>query len=192
MTRLDALANKVDELYRKPKSGADPFIQWGYLNHLLVVAKFARDIAILKSANEEVCVAGALLHDIADTAMSRFHKNHEEKSLEMARTLLAETGFSGTEIAEIVNEVIVPHSCRDVLPTKLEGKVLATADALAHFETDFYLYFAWENLGGEDYLAFKKWTLQKIEKDFNRKIFFDDTREKTRPNYEAIKRMFSK
>ena len=78
------------------------------------------------------------------------------------------------------------------MPTTLEGKVMATADGLAHFLTDFYPLFCWRHYGPQDdYAVFKAWMLGKMEKDFTKKLFFDDVKQQVLPRYEALKLIFS-
>lgn len=192
MNRLDVLKQKVEELYTSKRPDADAWIDWGYRNHVLVVAKIAENIAKTQNANVEFCVAGALLHDIADAVMARNRPEHETESLMIADNLLQESGFNIDEADHIIREIIKPHSCDPELPTILEGKVVATADGAAHFMTDFYLLFCWRHYGPQDdYQDFKKWVLRKIEKDYTKKMFFEDIKTEIKPYYEAIKLLYS-
>ncbi|MBA3723754.1 MAG: HD domain-containing protein [Candidatus Levybacteria bacterium] len=190
--RLEKVKKEVEALYTYQHPNADQWNVWAYLNHVQVVAKNAERIAQEQNANIEHCVSGALLHDIADAVMTRFSKGHEKESLRIANEILEKSGYTDQERNFIVNEIIAPHSCSHTIPTALEGKVLATADAMAHFQTDFFLYFAWQHLGGKDLSELKKWVLIKIEKHFNKKIFFEEYRKEVEPKYKAIKLLFSK
>ena len=192
MHKLETLRRAVEELYTANNPNADEWIDWAYKNHVLFVANLAEKIAIKQQAKTELVVAGALLHDIADAVMARESSSHEDKSLEMAAKLLQESGFAPSETNFIVNEIIKPHSCYEpLLPTTLEGKVMATADGAAHFLTDFYPLFCWRHYGPkDDYQAFKDWMRAKMEKDFTKKLFFDDIKEEVRPRYEALKLLF--
>lgn len=68
---------------------------------------------------------------------------------------------------------------------------MATADGAAHFLTDFYPLFCWRHYGPkDDYAAFKSWMQAKMEKDINKKLFFDDIKQEVLPRYEAIKTAF--
>ncbi len=73
----------------------------------------------------------------------------------------------------------------------MEAKVLSTADALSHFTTDFYLVMCWNHYLFEDLNAYKEWVLEKIERDLNNKIFFEEYREIAKPHYQSIKTLFS-
>lgn len=70
--------------------------------------------------------------------------------------------------------------------------MLATADALAHIDTDFYVYATWAQSSQKTLAQCKEYALGKVERDLNDKICFDDIREQARPNYEAIKNVFSR
>jgi 5'-deoxynucleotidase YfbR-like HD superfamily hydrolase len=193
MKKLDTLRQNVETLYTANNPEADVWTDWSYKNHVLFVAKLTEKIAVAQHANVEQAVAGALVHDIADAVMGRKNPEHKAKSLAMADELLRESGFSKDETDFMVDEIIKPHSCYEpLLPTALEGKVMATADGAAHFLTDFYPFFCWRHYGPEpDYQVFKDWMLRKIEKDFHKKLFFDDVKQEVLPHYEALKLVFS-
>lgn len=192
MQRLDHLRKKVELLYTSKDSNPNTWDGWAYKNHVLVVADYAEELAQSNNANVELVVAGALLHDIADAVMDRHTPGHETESLKMAREILMNSGYNESEIIMIIDEIIKPHSCNEIMPKILEGKVLAAADGAAHFTTDFYLFFCWQHYGpAEDYQKFKDWVLKKIEKDFTKKMFFADVKNDIRPQYEALKLIFS-
>ncbi len=193
MQKLDILRQRVQKLYTADNPEADAWIDWGYENHVLVVAGLAEKIATAQHAKVELAIAGALLHDIADTVMARKNPEHETESLNLAEKLLKESGFSTEDTAFVVNEIIRPHSCKELMPTATEGKVMATADGAAHFLTDFYPLFCWRHYGPQDdYQIFKAWMLGKMEKDFHKKLFFEDVRQQVLPRYEALKLVFSR
>jgi putative nucleotidyltransferase with HDIG domain len=190
MNRLETLRKLVHECYIAPGPNAAAWIGWAYPNHVLKVTEITEQLAQKYGANIEQAVAGALLHDIADTVMSRFNPDHEKQSLHIAKDLLGKAGFNWLESRFILDEIIGPHSCKEILPAAQEGKVMATADSMAHFLTDFYPHFLWQHYGPGEYEPFKAWVLKKIYKDFTRKIFFDEEREAIRPRYEAIETFF--
>jgi putative nucleotidyltransferase with HDIG domain len=190
MSKLDDLRSLVHECYTAPGPNADVWIGWAYPNHVLKVAETTQQLAQKYGANIEQAVAGALLHDIADSIMPRASTDHEKQSLHMAKELLGKAGYSWLETRFIIDEIIGPHSCNDTMPTTQEGKVVATADGMSHFTTDFFPHFSWQHYGPGEYEPFKAWALQKSYKHFTRKIFFDDEREQVRPKYEAIEAFF--
>lgn len=177
MTRLETLKKKVAELYESKLESRDPWTDWMYPNHVLVVADNAAKLAEKYDANVELATVAALLHDFADYRMHRSQLNHEEESLKDARAIMTECGYSAEEIELVVEDAIRFHSCHNgQKPKSKEGLVLATADALAHFQTDFYLFALHTHLTNSSLEKIKDWALQKIDRDLYSKISFDDER----------------
>lgn len=193
MERLQKLEQRVKELYEEDSPNRTEWASWLADNHVFVVADYATELAKSYGANEELARVAALLHDIADVKMKRSDETHEAESLRMARELMQEAGYSEEEIKLVVDDAIRYHSCYgDERPASKEGKILATADSLAHLKTDFYI-FATQALGRENTLEeIKDWVLKKIDRDLNNKILFDDVREEAMPDYKLIKELFSR
>jgi putative nucleotidyltransferase with HDIG domain len=194
MERLQKLEEKVKSLYQEKTPNRDDWTDWLADNHVFVVADFATDLALKYNANEELARAAALLHDIADVKMERKNEQHEEESLSIARELMRKTGYKDDEVNLVVDDAIRYHSCHgDERPESVEGKILSTADSMAHLKTDFYIYATWAF--GYDHRTLevvKAWALKKIERDLNNKMFFDDVRQELVPDYERIKELFSR
>lgn len=193
MDKLEKLKSKVATLYETKVPGRAEWADWLYDQHVPAVAAYAREIAKTHGADPELAEAAGWLHDIADMKMSRKDEGHEQESLRIAREVMEECGYSEEQVALVVDDAIRLHSCYEgKRPESPEGQALATADALAHIKTDFYI-FASLMLGRELSLeGLKRWTLDKLDRDFNTKICFDDVRESTRADYEVIKNLFSR
>lgn len=193
MERLQKLEEKVKALYKQENPNRAEWAGWLADNHVFVVADYATELAKKYKADEELARAAALLHDIADVKMQRSNEKHEEESLKMARSLMQEVGYDDDDIKLVVDDAIRYHSCHgEERPKSLEGKILSTADSLAHLKTDFYVFATWA-FGRDSTLAeVKAWTLKKIERDLNNKMFFDDVRNDVLPDYERIKELFSR
>jgi putative nucleotidyltransferase with HDIG domain len=193
MARFDDLARKVATLYAEKQAGHSTWNDWLYPNHVLVVTENAKLVAERVGADVELSQVAALLHDIADIKMNRSNPDHEAESLNIAREIMTDSGYSDDEIALVVEDAIRYHSCYgDNRPKSKEGLVLATADSLAHLQTDFYVFATWEFGKTESLEEVKSWTLAKIERDLYSKISFDEIREEARPDYEMIKKLFSR
>lgn len=194
MARLDDLWHKVESLYNEKQGGRSDWADWLYPNHVVIVTNNAKAVAEREGANVELSQVAALLHDIADYKMERDNPEHETESLKIARELMKKSGYTDEEVALVVDDAIRYHSCHgNERPKSKEGLVLATADSLAHLQTDFYVYATWAKGGESEPLEdVKEWALKKIERDLNNKISFDDVREEVRPDYEMIKKLFSR
>lgn len=182
---------EVQNLYLNSKR---EMAKWMWKNHVQFVAERAQKLAIKYKADKNLCVYGALLHDLGDVWMEREDDQFELKSKEEATKILQNTGLPHHKIEVIITEVIKPHSCYpNNTPTLLEGKILATADALAHLATPFYLSLY--NMGLPKHIPrkeFSAWVIQKIKRDFFSKIFFEDERTKVERNYKILIGKFSK
>lgn len=168
--------------------------KWMWSNHVNWVKDKARAIAQKYGANEEKVTVAALLHDIADARYERAEPEFEEWSNNTAREILTSSGFSADEVDEVMNVIIKPHSCRaGNLPTTLEGKVLATADALFHLQTSFFAILCYKNRPEKtnSFEEWQEWFKEKVARDFSNKIFFEEEREAARADYNALVRVFT-
>jgi HD superfamily phosphodiesterase len=186
-TKLEHL---VEQLYESKDPNRDGWADWLYVNHVIWTANKAEGLAKRFNIDPQLSRAAALLHDISDAKIERQNSGSEELSLTLARDLLRQAHFDEATIVLLVDDALRYHSCRNgEKPSSDVGKVLATADALAHFQTDFYPFAFSSKLFG-DYNKLKAWSAQKIAKDFNNKIFFDEVREEARPQFETLKLLF--
>lgn len=158
-----------------------------YLNifdfHLLGVEKWAKELLKeLPEADEEVVMLGVWLHDLQ--RIRGLEGDHAEVGAIEAEKVLKQFGYSD-EIIEHVKEMVLAHRCDDdLLPQTLEGKILASADAMSHYFNDFYLGLAIS--GKRDLPSFKKWALEKLDRDYNKKIFFDFARKKIEKRHRVL------
>lgn len=191
MSHIEKLRVAVGGLYQQKSPERDDWADWLYVNHVLWVAAKSRELAEKYGADADLAEAAALLHDIADATMPRKSENHEAESLRIARDLLHELGYDDKHIALIVDDADKLHSCHEGnKPASVEGLVLATADAMAHFQTGFYAFAVWK-MGKRDLDDIRAWVLAKLERDFNDKISFDDEHEEVRAAYETLRQLFS-
>lgn len=191
MQRIEELEKRVRVLYEEKNPNRADWSDWLYNNHVFVVTETAGVLAKRFNANEELSRASAMLHDIADTTMNRFDEAHGGESLRIARELMSRSGYTEEEISLVVDDAIAFHSCHnEQKPQSLEGQVLATADALAHFQTDFYDFATREIRDTMLTDDVQNWVLGKTERDFNAKICFDEIREEVRPDFERIRENF--
>lgn len=192
MNRSEKLEQLVKDLYEKNDPNRDEWTNWLYPNHVLVVGDNAIKLAKRYNAPVDQCRAAAILHDIADVVTSRFDPHHEEESLNIAHRLLSNAGFNNEDIITIVDDALKFHSCRDdKKPTSHVGKILATADALGHLNTNFYTYTTQNLMPGRPEYWKRAWAAKKISRDYYDKIAFDEVRKETKSNFEKLSALFS-
>lgn len=190
-SRIYTIKELVDTLYLSQHPERDSWADYLFEHHIYLVAEQSVLLARRFWWREDIVYAWALLHDIADATMSRFDVRHQSECLSIAQDFLTRAGFSEDEMT-IVHDILVHHSCRDILPQTQEGRIMATADAIVHLTSDFYAHALTTKLQRwamrEDV---SNWALPKIERDFYTKIFFDQVREEVRGDYEKVKNLFN-
>lgn len=168
--------------------------KWMWQNHTQAVADKSKELAKKYSANIELTYCAALLHDLGDSEYERGHPDFDTWSLNTSSQILKKVGFGKAEADEVIKAVRT-HSCHNGnLPTTLEGKILATADAMWHYQTSFFAEICYMNKpnSANNYQQWQEWFNEKIERDYRIKIFFDDERLAVKPDYEALKKVFGK
>ena len=190
MSRINDLETKVQTLYAQKNPNRADWADWLWKGHVLSVARYASEFSGRFDADAELSRAAALTHDIADAKMKRDDPEHGNVSLEIGRSLMRECGFSSRDIAIVIDDAVRYHSCRgNKQPKSTVGKVLATADAVAHFKTDFYEFAKKAFRMPEQEM--KKWVLEKIDRDLYKKVFFDEIKKELKPDYDRIKAKFA-
>lgn len=187
--RLESIKEEIKNLH--DQSNNECLRTWFFEGHVLLTAKNAQEIADKVGANAEISVLAALFHDIARTWDINDEPALMDQSLIKAEEIMKKYNYTNHEV-EQVKQAVETHSCREKLPETEEGKVLATADALAHLLSDFYFilpFNGWLN-AADDFVGYKNWLLEKIERDLHKKIFYSEYRTKAQPKYEAIKTIF--
>lgn len=174
--RVEVLTAKVRALYELQSPSRADWSDWLYKDHVFVVAQYSHRLARKYKANADLVRAAGMLHDVADAVMSRFNPEHKEASERIARDFLRESGFSEKEIRIVVDDAIARHSCRGGnAPQSLEGKIVATADAMAHLATNYYAiahqYLLKE---GKTEKEAQEWMAIKKKRDFEDKLLFPD------------------
>lgn len=153
--------------------------------HVKPVVEYSKQMATKYSADLEVVWLGALLHDIARLEDA---EPHDEIGSEKAFKILIENGFN-QDIAEKVKNVVLKHRCRKYPPEALEEKIVASADAMAHFLPPFYFWIGKYSSNNFSEIVGKN--NKKIERDYNEKIFFDDEKKMVEKQYLILKDWFN-
>lgn len=96
--------------------------------------------------------------------------NHDLEAARLARQVLAQKGFD-KKLIDLVYEVCKLHRCEEFKPKSIEGKILATADAMSHFPDGFYLRLLHKWGKTIDYSVAKKDSLTKWKGTFKKRFF---------------------
>jgi len=179
-------------LYLKKEVSRADWADWLFQNHIFVVSDYAEKLATQFEASKDLVVASSILHDIADAVMARENPKHEEESNKIAEEFLKKCDFNEEEIEIIVYDAIRFHGCKNgETPKTLVGKVMASADAVAHLKSKFYDYALETLQKNESMEEIRDWALPKIERDYKNKIFFDEVRKEVKIDYDRVKSLFN-
>jgi predicted hydrolase (HD superfamily) len=191
MDKQALVFTQVEALY---KNSSRMMGAWMWNNHVQWVANKARELAIKYAADVDKVYCAALLHDLGDCVLNRSDAEFNARSERKAVEILQNADFSPDDIEDVMSNIIGPHSCRPGnLPSTQEGKVLATADAMFHLQTSFFLMLCYMNRPEhtETYEDWQEWFVEKIERDFNHKIFFEEEKDEVKDDYEALIKVFT-
>ncbi|MHA1540834.1 MAG: HD domain-containing protein [Alphaproteobacteria bacterium] len=184
------MTSKIDEIKKFiKKSCLKSKVPFLWESHLKIVEKNA--LWLLESfpeAEKETVMLGVYLHDTQHIFFPKNETEHEEIGSQEAERILRKFQYDEVIIKK-VKEAIISHSCGEVIPKTLEAKILATADGMSHFTTDFY-FLIWKEYSFDDLEEFKEWALKKIEHDYNKKLFFDSAKKIIEPKYKIFKNFF--
>jgi HD superfamily phosphodiesterase len=171
MTHIEKLEQLAKERYQKKDPNRDSWSDWMYENHVLDVADYAEKLAKRFNTSPDICRAATILHDIADSEMSRDNPMNEKESILIAERLLQESGFSESEREDILSDALPFHSCHgDERPKTLTGKILATADALSHLNSEFYSYFNSALSSERTEVESRQSVRGRLQRDFEKKM----------------------
>jgi len=179
--KIQQLEDEIRELCKNHKEEVKRAF-WDF--HIKPVIEISKEMAEKYDADIEVVWLSAILHGIARL---NDEDPHDEIGAKKAEEILNSKGFS-EEMIKKVSRGILTHRCRKYLPENLEEKILASADAISHFKVPFYLWHF--KFSQNKYVDIFSKNLEKIDRDFNEKIFFADEKEMIRKEYEVLIKWF--
>ena len=182
--------NKLKKIKQIVKKECDEFMganNWFYENHLLAVEKAAKFLLNnLPKANREVVLLGVWLHDLQ--RVRNIKGDHQKIGAREAEKVLKDLNYDAKTISK-VKEIILSHACYSIFPKTLEGKILASADAMSHYGSDFYLRIVMTyDISIKNY---NKWALEKLDRDYNKKIFFPFAKKKIESRHRSLMKVFT-
>ena len=152
--------------------------------HVESVVKYSESLAKKLGADIEVCVLAAWLHDIAKIDKGPKGRHHV-RGAEEAERILKNFKYSDDVISKVKHCVLCHSSDDSFVPVSLEAKIVASADALAHFDNFLLLvhhYFVSKNLS---LVECKEKLLKKYDKSWN-KLLLPEAREIAKSKFDSI------
>jgi uncharacterized protein len=152
-------------------------------NHVLNVVKYSRILAEKLNIDSEVVEIAAYLHDIMK--IEGCYEKHHVLGSEKAITILTALNYPVEKI-EIVRKCILTHSSDQTYPPEsIEEKIVASADALAIFDTFLAMTYVVYNLKKMSIEEGRKWLLNKYAVAWGKLI--PEAQEIAQEKYEKIK-----
>jgi uncharacterized protein len=156
-----------------------------YKLHFIPVFEYSMKLAEITGANKEVVELAAWLHDLGRVKFGP--EDHHKTGAVEAEKILRNFGYP-EETIKHVKECILTHRSmeRDEPPRTIEAKIIASADAMAHYDTIPWLLV----------LKFKKtgnlkesveWVLEKVNRGWEKKILIPEGKDMIKEKYKAAK-----
>lgn len=189
MDRQAVVFAEVEKLYANATTTMGG---WMWRNHTQWVAEKATLLANKYGANVETVFCAALLHDLGDSRYERGDSRFDAWSWERGKSILKSAGYRKQQ-RDAILEAVRTHSCHPGhLPITIEGKIVSTADGMWHLQTSFFPAICFMNRPSSvsTYAEWQQWFIEKIERDFHKKMFFTDEQDEVREDFDALKRVF--
>lgn len=171
---------KIDKIRELVKNEAEEN-DWKY--HILPVVKYAKKLAKIYKADEEIIELAALLHDIGRI---KFHdEDHHISGAAETEKILKEYDYSIEVIKEVKHCVESHRGSQDIKQKTISAKIIANADAMAHFDT-LPIFFYWRKWM-KSFEEVVKFVDEKIERDWNKKITLPEAKIMMEKKYKAIR-----
>ena len=167
------MLNKIREFVKKEADEDD----WKY--HIVPVVNYSKKLAKILKQDEEIVELAALLHDIG--RIKHGGKDHEITGIPEAEKLLKKHNCPQNVIDEVKHCIESHRGNKDAPPRTTIAKIIANADAMAHFDVlPVLLYWRCQKSSFEE--AFK-WLDDKIERDWNKKLTLPEARKIMKEKY---------
>jgi uncharacterized protein len=172
------MIEKIKELCEKnyPKRHYDYHIVSVVDNALLLAKRLNADVEIVEVA--------AYLHDIA-WAFEKCRRDNEHHVVGAKKTeeILREFGYDEEFIKKVTHCVLTHRGRNDLAPKTIEAKIIANADAMAHFDTFLDLFsFFMEGNSFEDAVSE---LIDKMDRNWNKKLTLPEAKEMVEEKYKA-------
>lgn len=171
------MIDAIRELVRKECEEDD----WKY--HIIPVINYSKKLAKIFKVDEEIVELSALLHDIGRFRIG--DENHDITGVPEAEKILKEYNYPESVIDEVKHCIETHRASKDKKPETKIAKIIANADAMAHFDI-LPLLFYWRGKKQSFEDAFR-WVDEKFERDWNNKITLPEAKEMVKEKYQAIK-----
>ena len=179
---IENIKNLVKKACRKDTNA---YGHGSWSHHILTVVKYSKMLARKLNADIEIVEIAALLHDYASVVNKEWKPEHHIRSAGLAEEILRKYKYPEDKINKVKHCIISHRASKQILRETIEAKIVASADALAHFDkVNSLLYFAfvYQKMSIDEGT---KWVLDKLERSW--KKLMPEAKEMVREKYKGIK-----
>jgi uncharacterized protein len=175
------MVKKIDKIRKLVKNRFEED-DWKY--HMLPVLKYAKQLAKEYKVNKEVVELATLLHDIGRVNI-KDDEEHHIIGVPRAEKMLRKFNYPEKVIKEVKHCVGSHRTSKGPKPKTTIAKIIANADAMAHFDT-LPVFFYWRGRRGYGVEEITRWVENKIKKDWQKKITLPKAKKIVENKYKAI------
>ncbi len=170
----------LDLCERSKMSEFEPWWKW----HIRKVVEYSTKTAEKLGADTEIVEIAAWMHDIIKIRDETESKKHHVKGAEEAQLILEELDYEQDIIDKVKHCILTHSSDKKHKPETKEAEILASADALTHF--DDFLDFVYYSLvlKKENLKNLKKGLIKKYKNSWNKLI--PEHKKSAKENYKSI------
>lgn len=150
---------------------------WFYAWHLQIVVRMAHELCqMYPAANRDLVTVMAWMHDYGKMLVGTGDEQYDATT-EAGERLLQSIGFDVSFAKQVVSYIQIMDSKMtvDLREAPIEVQIVATADGCSHFVGPFLDLWWYEN-AHKTYEELMTDTVNKIDKDWNRKIVLPEAR----------------
>ena len=159
--------------------------EWDWKSHIESVVKYSKLLAKKLDADEEICEISAWLHDIKKIKGEK--EKHHVHGSEEAAEILKRYNYPEDRIEKIKHCILTHSSDKNYMPESKEAQIVASADALSHFDNFLALAFVVYNLKNHSIEEGREWLIKKYETCWDKLELVPEAKEIAKEKYDAIK-----
>lgn len=160
--------------------------------HIRVVVRNALNLAKIYKADKEIIELACWLHDIARArGLEPGEENmHHVSGAKRAEEILRNLNYPKDKINKITRCILTHRGAKsDYSPDTIEEKIVANADAMAHFESFLNLFS--EFVSPENFEEGVRLIKEKLERAWDKKLTLPESKKIVKDKYDAIKILFA-
>lgn len=146
MPETAGIVEKVQQFVRRKMHADGEAIR--YNAHIIFVLEYARQLAVLLNADQEIAALGALLHDITKPDDP---ENHHLSGSQEAERILQTFDYPQEKIEKIKHCIEAHRRTRGPEPRTSEAVCVSNADRIAHIMFPLYSFYDFFTIKGKDF-----------------------------------------